>query len=179
MVQGRVPEDLAVGQAHRRHAAVLQGEVGGVGVGGAAEQHALDGRGLEVGRGDHGQLAVEVDPPQQPAARVGVQRQDVAGLGGDDQGALATIQCTEDWRAGDVPVGTLALWAVVGDPLAPAADQRGVALVHLVAPQHLAGGHADGHHRVAGGGGREGRGVAGAEVDNAALRIDGRGVPDG
>ena len=109
---------------------------------------------------------------------VRIHGQHIGGLGPGQQQACTAGQGQQDGRVADIHIGTIDL-RTGGAELRPvAATQVHIVRRHLIGPEHPAAADIDRHDGIGGRGGRCRPGITGAEVDRAALRIDGRRIPD-
>ena len=110
----------------------------------------------------------------------GSMRPGGARLLADHEHGLAIRQVAQDRRVAEIEVGTADVRTVVarGRPAA-AADEERVVRRELMRPHRNAGLQIERHDRIARLGRRERVGVAGGDVERAALRVDRRRRPDG
>ena len=93
----------------------------------------------------------------------------------DDQNLLSARQISEDRRVAEIEIRSRLVGAVHRSlRRAAAADDEHVDGGDLIGPEHLARVEIERHHRVARVGGGLAVGVAGGDVDDLLVQIDGR-----
>ena len=116
--------------------------------------------------------------PDDLAVPVGIERPADTGLLADDNQIAAARKCCEDRRAAEVEIRSVGL-GTIWIRRAAAIGDVDVAGRRLLRPANRTGFQIDGDDRIARRLRRSAVGVAGRDVDQSTLRVDGRRRPDG